>query len=282
MGEVSLRAFGEGRGPGVERRYKLRQRGEREEEEGRREEGNSLPMPFGLASEFGPLAQSVEHLPFKQGVAGSIPARLIFRPRCCVWRQRGLFTAVPRLPCPVLFMRFPGGGGMQTGICRQHATARGCRQRRSIDATEQRVPLRQRAIHRRHRTKAGEHRTRSPRKPGSQEPGSRIPGAGWAVEKPSWLTTRSLKTVRGTPDGPSFEAASQPTRVFQHSYRMGSPWAGRSRPNLRSGTSSAEAIMLCSVFQGFSSGTVGLLKQGDRQRLSPSHRFHRLHGMLPS
>ena len=44
---------------------------------GSRNTSGSLPIPMLFFPFAGPLAQLVEHLPFKQGVAGSNPARLM-------------------------------------------------------------------------------------------------------------------------------------------------------------------------------------------------------------
>jgi hypothetical protein len=47
----------------------------------------------GCSISFEPLAQVVEHLPFKQRVAGSNPARLIIRPRRLAWPRTPAFHA---------------------------------------------------------------------------------------------------------------------------------------------------------------------------------------------
>jgi hypothetical protein len=50
-------------------------------------------MKYGFTSASEPLAQAVEHLPFKQRVAGSNPARLTTRPRRLAWPRTPAFHA---------------------------------------------------------------------------------------------------------------------------------------------------------------------------------------------
>ena len=52
-----------------------------------------IPVMNECSISFEPLAQAVEHLPFKQRVAGSNPARLIFRPRRLAWPRTPAFHA---------------------------------------------------------------------------------------------------------------------------------------------------------------------------------------------
>ena len=52
-----------------------------------------IPVMNECSISFEPLAQVVEHLPFKQRVAGSNPARLIFRPRRLAWPRTPAFHA---------------------------------------------------------------------------------------------------------------------------------------------------------------------------------------------